>query len=280
MLFDELEQINRRPRPFEFYTAADLWTDDYISEQMLAYHLNEEIDLASRKITFINRSVEWITAFFNVRPGMEIADFGCGPGLYTSRLAQKQAELTGIDFSPRSIRYARESATREQLTIRYVLSNYLDYSSDERYDLLLLIYCDFCALSPAQRKTLLSRFQTFLKPGGRLLLDVLSLQAFQKAREKSLYEFNLMHQFWSPHPYYGFLNSFKYESVQVLLDKYTIIEAGRTRTVYNWLQCFSPESLEREMADCGLTVERRLGDVAGSAFDPESQEFAVVVRRT
>ena len=43
-MFEELEKINTRPEPFEFYTASDLWTDDHTSKQMLSYHLNDEID--------------------------------------------------------------------------------------------------------------------------------------------------------------------------------------------------------------------------------------------
>jgi len=30
-MFRELEAINTRPKPFEFYTASDLWTDDHTS---------------------------------------------------------------------------------------------------------------------------------------------------------------------------------------------------------------------------------------------------------
>jgi 2-polyprenyl-3-methyl-5-hydroxy-6-metoxy-1,4-benzoquinol methylase len=35
----------------------------------------------------------------------EIADFGCGPGLYTEKLAERGATVTGIDFSENSIRH-------------------------------------------------------------------------------------------------------------------------------------------------------------------------------
>lgn len=59
-MFEQLEQINARPEPFEFYTAADLWTDEHTSEQMLAYHLNTDIDVASRRGEFIDQSAEWI----------------------------------------------------------------------------------------------------------------------------------------------------------------------------------------------------------------------------
>lgn len=29
-MFEELEKINTRPEPFEFYTASDLWTDEHM----------------------------------------------------------------------------------------------------------------------------------------------------------------------------------------------------------------------------------------------------------
>ena len=100
-MFEKLEEINSRPDPFEFYTASDLWTDEHTSEQMLKYHLNDDVDLSSRNSAFIDRSVEWIASAFKIAAGTKIADFGCGPGLYTTRLAQKQADVTGIDFSKR-----------------------------------------------------------------------------------------------------------------------------------------------------------------------------------
>jgi len=278
-MFEELEKINIRPKPFEFYTASDLWTDEHTSKQMLSFHLNEEINVSSRNAAFIDRSVEWITSRFNVSDGMKIADFGCGPGLYTTRLAKKQADVTGIDFSKRSIQHAEDVAVSERLSIHYINQNYLEFETYDRFDLILMIMCDFCALSPTQRKKMLSKFHTFLKPGGSVLLDLYSLKAFERRKEAATYEANLLNDFWSPNKYYGFLNTFKYEREKVILDKYTIFEAACMRTVYNWLQYFSPADLEREFAECGFKVESFYSDVAGSSFDSESEEFAAVARK-
>ena len=278
-MFDELEKINERPEPFAFYTARDLWTDEYTSEQMLSYHLNEEVDLSSRNSAFIERSVEWICSEFKVGPGTKVADFGCGPGLYATQLAQRQADVTGIDFSERSIRYARELASDEGLAIRYVNQDYLEFETGDRFDLVLMIMCDFCALSPEQRKTMLSKFHEMLAPGGSVLLDVYSLKAFEQREERATYEANLLDGFWAAEKYYGFLNTFKYVEEKVVVDKYTLIEASRVRVVYNWLQYFSPEAIEREFAKCGYAIEKLCSDVAGSAFDAESTEFAVVARK-
>ncbi len=278
-MFEELENINTRPKPFEFYTASDLWTDEHTSEQMLTFHLNETIDVSSRNEEFIKRSVEWISSHFNVGAGTKTVDFGCGPGLYATRLAQRQADVTGIDFSKRSIQYAQEVATREGLSIHYVNQNYLVFETDDRFHLILMIMCDFCALSPTQRKKMLSKFHTILESGGSVLLDVYSLKTFEQREETAMYEANLLNGFWSLNMYYGFLNTFKYEEEKIVLDKYTLVEAAHTRTVYNWLQYFNPEALEREFVECRFSIEQLYSNVAGLPFNSETKEFAVVGKK-
>jgi len=278
-MFDDLEKINERPEPFQFYTASDLWTDEHTSAQMLSFHLNEAIDISSRNAEFINRSVEWIASVFNIGKDTRIADFGCGPGLYATRFAKRGANVTGIDFSGRSIEYAKEVASREQLNISYVKENYLEFETEDRFDLVLMIMCDFCALSPTQRKGILSKFNRILKPGGSVLLDVYSLSAFEQREEIATYEVNQLNGFWSPNKYYGFLNTFKFEEDKIVLDKYTIVEAERTRMVYNWLQYFTPENLEAEFITAGFTIKDLYSDVAGNPYDRNSNEFAVIATR-
>lgn len=278
-MFEELERINERPKPFEFYTASDLWTDEHTSKQMLSFHLNEANDVSSRNAEFINRSVEWIATEFNIGADFKIADFGCGPGLYAARLAKHGANVTGIDFSARSIAYAKDVAASEKLNINYVNQNYLEFETEDRFDLVLMIMCDFCALSPKQRRGLLSKFHTILKPSGSVLLDVYSLSAFEQREEAATYEVNQLDGFWSPNKYYGFLNTFKYDEDKVVLDKYTIIEFERTRQVYNWLQYFGPEDIEREFKEASFSVKGFYSDVAGTPFDRKLSEFAVIANK-
>jgi SAM-dependent methyltransferase len=246
---------------------------------MLAFHIDGSIDVSSRNTEFIDRSVRWIVSRFDLDENRCVADFGCGPGLYTTRLASSGAAVTGIDFSDRSVRYARELSQRLGLSVEHVHANYLEYETSRRFDLITMIMCDFCALSPHQRRTMLDKYLLFLKPGGAVLLDVYSLHAFDKRDEIATYEPGLLDGFWSSKPYFGFLNTFKYEAEKIILDKYTIVEETRTRVVYNWLQHYDREAAGREFEDRGFVVEEFLGDVAGAAFDPKSQEFAIVARR-
>jgi 2-polyprenyl-3-methyl-5-hydroxy-6-metoxy-1,4-benzoquinol methylase len=278
-MFKELREINARPASFQFYTADELWADEHTSKQMLEYHLNESIDVSSRNKDFIEQSVEWIVSHFGVDKNTEIADFGCGPGLYTARLAERRAVVTGIDFSQNSIEYAKQIAAQQGLNINYVQQNYLDFDTNDRFDLIIMIMCDFCALSPKQRKILLSKFWSLLKPEGSVLLDVYSLNGFNQKEESATYELNQLNGFWSPNDYYCFFNTFKYEQEKVTLDKYTIIEESNKRVVYNWLQYYSKESLIKEFEDNGFKAEELYSDVAGKSFHHESHEIAVVARK-
>ena len=161
-------------------------------------------------------------AHFGVGEGTRIADFGCGPGLYTSRLAAAGADVTGIDFSKRSIQYAREFAAERGLPIDYVRQSYLEYETEKRFDLITMIMCDFCALSPVQRKAMLARWHRLLVAGGSVLLDVYTMNAYNQREEAQSYELNQLNGFWSPGRYYGFLNTFKYDE-----------DAGRARQVHH-----------------------------------------------
>jgi SAM-dependent methyltransferase len=279
-MFKELKQINSRPEPYQFYTAKELWTDEHTSKKMLECHLNETLDLSSRNKNFIDRSLAWIVSHFNIGRNTSIADFGCGPGLYSNSLAARGAQVTGIDFSQRSIRYAKEKAAKTGLKIDYVCHDYLEFETEKRFDLITMIMCDFCALSPVQRKRMLAAFCNLLKAEGSVLLDVYSLSAFDQKEEISNYEPMQLNGFWSSEDYYGFLNTFKYDREKVILDKYTLIEEARKREIYNWLQYFSPESLRQEFEANGLTIEEMYSDVAGTIFNPESAEFAIVAKRS
>jgi 2-polyprenyl-3-methyl-5-hydroxy-6-metoxy-1,4-benzoquinol methylase len=278
-MFEQLEKINRRPKPFEFYTAEELWTDEHTSQKMLDYHLNPNVDISSRNMAFIDRSAHWIINTFDLNDGKSVCDFGSGPGLYAIHFAESGAQTTGIDFSKRSIDYAKKTAQEKNLNIEFINQNYLNFNTDKRYDLITMIMCDYCALSPVQRKDLLKKFHKLLKPKGSILLDVYSLEAFSQRQEQAVYGYQLLNGFWSANKYFAFLNTFKYESEKVILDKYTIIEQSKTWVIYNWLQYFNKATIIAELGVHGFKVTSVFADVAGSNFDPKETEFAVIAKK-
>jgi len=278
-IYSELSKINSKPKPFEFYTTPELWNDDYISSKMLGFHLNPDCDLASRNKAFISKSVSWLISKFNITTSTNICDFGCGPGLYTTEFAKQGAVVTGIDLSKRSLEYAKTVADKDNLQINYVLKNYLDYTTDKKFDLITMIFCDFCVLNHNQRKSLLNKFFDYLSPDGYIIFDVNSLDLFTTCNEIRTYEYSDNDGFWSQSPYFVFQNTFKYISEQLILHKYTIFEDDKIKESYNWLQCYSIETITKLLRESGLAVVEYYSNVAGEIYQQGSKEIAIVAKK-
>jgi SAM-dependent methyltransferase len=275
-MYAQLARIHQKPKPFEFYTTETLWNDEHISAQMLACHLDENTDLASRNKAFVDRSVDWMVRRFEIGPGKQVCDFGCGPGLYTLRLARTGAAVTGVDFSRRSIAYARQAAEAEGAAIDYIFADYLRYKTEQRFDLITIIFCDFCVLSPVQRMLFLEKVHSLLKPGGAFLFDVSQLAAFEKRSESASFEHCSQGGFWSAEAYFAFTHFFTYPDEKVSLDQYTIVQPERTWQVFNWLQYYSVASLSDLLRGCGFNLVETYANVAGDPFLEDGDEFAGV----
>ena len=156
---------------------------------MLKAHLDPEIDAASRRHDFIEQSAKWIAQYCKVRPGMKLLDLGCGPGLYAERFCKEGFRVTGLDYSRRSIAYAREHAEAETLPIDYHYNNYLDMDDREEGDAAVLIYCDYGVLPPESRKVLLKNVYGALKKDGIFILDGDSEKYREKLREMEAVEY-------------------------------------------------------------------------------------------
>lgn len=257
-----------------------LWNDEHISKSMLEAHLNPEIDAASRNKDFMERSIHWIISHFHVNQSTSIIDFGCGPGLYTIALAETGASVTGVDLSQRSIRYAQGAAAAKGLRINYLLQDYLEFKTHQKFDLILMIWCDFSVLSPEKTRTLLATFRNLLTENGRILLDVDSLALFHNTAEQNL---EFVHYpsggFMSAEPHFLFRRIFKYADEHLILRKETVLEDDQQRDFYIWNQCYSLSALTHLFAENGLEILSAYSDVTGTPFQKASQQFAVTARK-
>ncbi|MCP4553366.1 MAG: class I SAM-dependent methyltransferase [Bacteroidetes bacterium] len=239
--FKKIINLSVKPDLYQKGTAV-MWTDSYISKQLLEVHLNPEVDLASRKKKTIESTVQWILDKAGKR-SLKILDLGCGPGLYSQLLAKNGHQLTGVDFSKHSIKYARETAKEKNLEIDYRQQNYLELEDHEKYDLVILIFTDFGVLSPDDRAILLSNIHRALKPGGFFLFDVLNdNQMDQKIGDKS---WDISEQgLWRGKPYLVLSDSFFYPENKVVLYQHCVIDEDRSETYRFWTHFFSHEDLE------------------------------------
>jgi SAM-dependent methyltransferase len=268
-----------RPEPFSAFTTPEFWDDPHISAQMLGHHLDPVSPAASRPHEFIDRSAHWLRAVLGLGPGSRVIDLGCGPGLYASRLARHGVQVLGVDVSARSLAHAHATAVRGGLAIRLVHGSYLDVDLGADHDAAILIYEDYCTLSPTQRALLLTRIHAALRPGGQFLFDVTSAARFAEFSDSVRAEDDLMDGFWAPRPYHATHETWTYPAERLVLDRFTIDTAESTRVFWNWTHCLSLEAVADELEAAGLTVADTYGDVAGAPYDPAGHTFAMRAHR-
>ncbi len=175
-----LDIVNREPTPAPWSEGDNIpWNDPEFSERMLAEHLSQEHDLASRKTETIDEHVDWIfSSVLDARPG-RVLDLGCGPGLYAERLARLGCACVGVDFSPASIRHAAEVAAAAGLDCRYVHGDLRDHDFGSGFDLVMLVYGQFNVFPRTVGQELLRKAHAALVPGGRLLLELQSAELIE-----------------------------------------------------------------------------------------------------
>ncbi len=245
------------PQPYDKGTAQ-MWTDGYISHQLLAMHLDPYTELASRKTADIDTAVAWMLQRLD-KPSADILDLGCGPGLYTERFAQAGHRVTGVDFSRAAIEYASASAMRQALRIEYIHADYLQRTFAGQFDLAVMIYCDFGVLSLAERSILMHNVYKALKPGGLFVFDAYNDTHLSRVRFGQRWEI-AEKGFWQPTPYVCLSETQHFPEHRALLDQHTVIGSdGGHRLFRFWNHYFRDDELSaafRLAGFSGITAHR------------------------
>lgn len=283
LTLDTLQDLQQKPAPF---TPGEplFWDDPHISKGMLAAHLDPNTEAASRPPAIIDRSVAWILETLDLQRGDAVLDLGCGPGLYAARFAGSGIAVTGVDASRRSLDYAIDYAKTHTLDITYRYQDYLHLENEGRYDAALLIYGDFCPLSPSQRTRLLRNVHRALKPEGYFVLDV-SQRGPWSAEEVGTSWYAAERGFWRPGPHLVLEQRFDYPETALRLDQYLVMEADddgvlTAPTVYRvWRQAYTPATLTAELEAHGFHVESLWGDLTGAPYRQDSRWIGAVTTR-
>lgn len=264
-MFDNLVKFMNKPALFTT-DAGVFWDDEHISKSLLEAHLNPNADAASRQASFIDKSVAWITQKVPPNQYTKLLDLGCGPGLYTERFASVGYAVVGIDFSKRSIGYAKRQALVNKSNIEYRYQDYLTIDFKNEFDIITLIYCDFGALSTANRQILLYKIYRALKPGGKFMLDAFTTAAYSKREESRAWQYYDKGGFWSEKPHICFDTVYHYDEDNTELRQ-SIIQTKDTVSCYNvWEHYFTEESLLAEMRAAGFNDFELYDDVTGKEF--------------
>jgi len=258
-MFKELLKYSAKPALYEKSTTS-FWDDPHISRHLLEAHIDTSCDAASRKPETIDRTVAWIAEHY-LSKDAAILDLGCGPGLYAERFSKLGHSVTGVDFSRRSIEYAQLSSEAKALDIHYVYQNYLTIQYRQQFDLVLLVWCDFGALTKPDQDILLKKIYTALKPGGVLVFDVHTQGIKDIEKEEQSWELS-DNGFWAEGPHCVLSQNYHYLEEKVILNQNLVIREDGSSEVYNiYTHYYDQEDLAQILHKAGFVNSRYFDDI-------------------
>lgn len=274
--------IDRRIPPAAWAEGENIpWNDPDFSNRMLAEHLNQEHNLASRRFEIIDRQVRWIHTEVLSGIPTRILDLACGPGLYTNRLAGLGHECVGIDYAPAPIRYAQETADREQLACTYHLADVRGAEYGDGYGFVMMLFGQLNVFRRAEARSILEKVHASLLPGGLLLLEPQRFTTVEKNGQagSSWYSCGQGGGLFSDRPHLCLSESFWDDPTQSATQRFFIVDGQTAKVTRHAMttEAYTDEQFRELLMDVGFENLLFFPSLVGMEVEEESQSANLVI---
>ena len=256
------------------------WHEPGFSARMLAEHLTQAHDMASRRLEAIAGQAQWILSLLDAKEPSSLLDLGCGPGLYAPHLVAPGHRYLGIDLGPASIAHAREhfaAPGRAGFRLGDVRSAPLVEPGCGPHDLAMMLYGEINVFSPQDCAAILARVLQALKPGGLLLLELQpaeSVRALAQVRAWSAAESGL----FSDRPHLWLTQGHWFEESRTALQRFHILDpaGGEAREYRSTTRAWDQAEFTAMLGEAGFGAVTWPGDWPGLS----AEMVLVAARRT
>ncbi len=271
--------IDRKATPKPWAEGEKIpWNQPDFSERMLAEHLDQSHDMASRRSKKIDRHVHWIhNDLLGGLPG-RILDLGCGPGFYANRLAALGHKCVGIDFSPASIRHAKQEAESKGLNCQYRLADVRMSDFGDGFDLVMMVFGEFNVFRQSDAEAILRKAKAALRSGGLLLLEAHPLAAVKMLAAQRRSWHSATSGLFSERPHLWMQECFWDDESQTTTQRFFVIEADGCNVsgCCQTFQGYSDDQYVALLGECGFAHVTMHLSLTGDSDDGDL--FVIVAR--
>ena len=153
----------------ELATQVSCWYVDFFRNDYLqVYDHQFTAERAEKEVAFAEQALQ-------LRPGSRVLDLCCGQGRHSVLFATHGFQVTGIDLNPSYLELTQNAARAACVKLETVVADMREIPSLNQFDAIVNMYSSFGYLeSEAEDLRVLESAARALKPGGRLLLDMLN----------------------------------------------------------------------------------------------------------
>ena len=273
-------------RPFkntiEAFTPRDTLPWEELAPRVLRY-MTEDGIVGLRPRHEVDATSDWVDDQLGLPRGAAILDIGCGPGLYSNRLAARGYRVTGIDIADPFLEHARAEAQAHSLSCDYRKLSMFDMTYDAEFAAALLLQSIAGRLSEPELRDLLLTIRRALQPGGSLICEFQVKSArFESAEPIVSESLSLLGQSpWSDEPHAWLLRDLYFPASDDNVNHHLILRAdGPPAEYWSCFRLYTVPALTELMERCGLEVRAAFGPLPGRALLPDDSSCLIWAQRS
>jgi len=269
--------LNRPPmRPGE---ARLPWDDRDFSARMLAEHLDDRHDLASRRLSTIDSHVSWLRTLLP-DGSHRVLDLGCGPGLYLERFAADGWACVGVDVSPAAIDYADSRAAEFGWPCEYVLADFRSVEIDGEFDLALCVFGELSTIPMGDVQAVFDRIAQLLQPSGRVVIELSTRAGVRGKGSRPSIWYPANGGLFAEGAHLVLTENAWFEQDDASVQRWWILEPDSTQPrMLGSTTWWHGGGIDAALARSGFTIEQRCGDLSGNPASDGDDFETLVLRR-
>lgn len=225
------------------------------------------------------QEVEQLEALLQIRPGSEILDMCCGVGRHSIELARRGYRLTGVDRFEPFLAKARAAAKAGGVgtEVEWVRDDMRTFSRPRAFEAAVSLFTSFGYFhDDTEERRVLENLFVSLKPGGRLVMDVMGKEVIARIFRSSMVTRRVVaggEAILIDEPRVG-------DDWRHIASRWTFVwpEGGRESFEIK-CRCYAATELKRQLADAGFTDVQAFGGLDGCPYDENAQRLVIAARR-
>ena len=251
--------------------------DGYDREWYRSFFGKDYLDVYGHLLTEADSQAEaeFVISALDLEPGDRVLDLCCGTGRHAVPLAQAGLEVTGLDMSEEYLAKARSAACGAGVKVRFAGGDMREIPFRGEFDAVVNMFTAFGYFDDdADDQRVIDGAAAALRPGGRLLLDLLSRDwvAANYIRSES--------REGPDGTIYQERRDFDAVAGRNHVEFTITSPEGAQRKVSHHIRLYVASEVSRMLDRAGLTLERSYGGFDGSLLSVETRRMILVARKT
>lgn len=223
----------------------------------------------------VEREVAFVEKVLGLQPGDEVLDLCCGHGRHAVPFARDGLRVTGQDLSQPYLDIARRAAHDEHVDLATVCSDMREIPFENHFDAVVNLFSAFGYLeSDDEDRKVLTGIQKALKPGGRLLLDLINREWVIANTIPNEWHTDAKGRIYLEHREVDLLHSRNHVT-------FTIVEPDGTRreSVGHHFRLYTLTEVAKMLESAGLELVTVYGGFEGEVYGAATRRMIVIAKK-